>query len=119
MIDSSSELVDEASVFGSGIGGMSRQLEIDGVPVFAKQISLTDLERRPENVMSTANVFGLPTFCQYGVGSPGFGAWRDLAANALTTGRRQVDVASSGRCLHRSLGQKSVGRVQLTSLPYW
>ncbi|MCG5217299.1 serine/threonine protein phosphatase [Streptosporangium sp. KLBMP 9127] len=80
-----SELVGKASVIGSGIGGMSTRLEIDGVPVFAKRISLTDLERRPENVMSTANVFGLPTFCQYGVGGPGFGAWRELAANALTT----------------------------------
>jgi hypothetical protein len=35
--------------------------------------------------MSTANVFGLPTFCQYGVGGPGFGAWRELAANTMTT----------------------------------
>jgi hypothetical protein len=53
--------------------------------VFVKRIPLTDLERRPENVRSTANVFGLPAFCQYGVGGPGFGAWRELAANVMTT----------------------------------
>lgn len=35
--------------------------------------------------MSTANLFGLPTFCQYGVGGPGFGAWRELAANTMAT----------------------------------
>ncbi|WP_246239425.1 protein kinase family protein [Acrocarpospora corrugata] len=34
---------------------------------------------------STANVFGLPTFYQYGVGSAGFGAWRELAAHVMTT----------------------------------
>jgi hypothetical protein len=79
------ELVEEARVIGSGVGGMSALLDIDGVPVFAKRVPLTDLERRPENVMSTANVFRLPAFCQYGVGGPGFGAWRELAANTMTT----------------------------------
>jgi hypothetical protein len=36
--------------------------------------------------MSTANLFHLPTFYQYGVGSTGFGAWRELAAHSTTTG---------------------------------
>ncbi len=63
-------------------------LEVDGTSVFVKQIPLTDLERRPENVHSTANLFGLPVFCQYGIGSiggPGFGAWRELAVQTMTT----------------------------------
>ncbi|MGW3917776.1 hypothetical protein ACWEBX_40980, partial [Streptomyces sp. NPDC005070] len=34
---------------------------------------------------STANLFGLPMFYQYGVGSAGFGAWRELAAHVMTT----------------------------------
>jgi hypothetical protein len=55
------------------------------VPVFVKRIPLTDLERRPDHVMSTANLFDLPTFLQYGIGSPGFGVWRELAAHAMTT----------------------------------
>lgn len=79
------ELVDAAPLVGSGIGGTSVALEIEGVPVFAKRVPLTDLERRPENVMSTANLFGLPMFCQYGIGAPGFGAWREMAANTMTT----------------------------------
>ena len=53
---------------------------------FVKRFPLTDRERRPENVRSTANLFGLPPFCHYGVGGPGFGAWRQLAANVITTG---------------------------------
>lgn len=59
--------------------------DVAGVPVFVKRVPLTDLERRPGCVMSTANLFGLPASCQYGVGSPGFGAWREVAANVVTT----------------------------------
>lgn len=44
---------------------------------------LTDVELRPENVRSTANLFGLPTFYQYGVGSAGFGARRELAVHLM------------------------------------
>ncbi|MDI2125679.1 protein kinase family protein [Yinghuangia seranimata] len=82
------ELVDSATPIGSGIGGKTLLLEVDGTAVFVKQIRLTDLERRPENAHSTANLFGLPTFCHYGVGSigsPSFGAWRELAVHAMTT----------------------------------
>lgn len=55
------------------------------VSVFAKRVPLTDLEHRADNVMSTANLFGLPAFCQYGLGSPSFGAWRELVASIMTT----------------------------------
>jgi hypothetical protein len=79
------DLVGEASVIGSGIGGTSMLLQVAETTVFVKCIPLTDLERRPENVMATANLFDLPMCCQYGVGSPSFGAWRELAANAMAT----------------------------------
>lgn len=82
------ELVDAATPIGSGIGGQTLLLEVEGTPVFVKQVRLTDLELRPENVRSTANLFGLPIFCHYGVGTiggPGFGAWRELAAQIMTT----------------------------------
>ncbi|GII89975.1 serine/threonine protein phosphatase [Sinosporangium siamense] len=81
-------MVDEAQVLGSGIGGSLVLLTVEGVPVFAKRVPLSDLERRAGNVMSTANLFKLPTFCHYGVGSlgsPGFGVWRELAANVMAT----------------------------------
>lgn len=82
------EVVDAATPIGSGIGGETVLLEVEGTSVFVKQVRLTDLERRPENVRSTANLFGLPVFCHYGVGSiggPGFGAWRELAVHTMTT----------------------------------
>jgi hypothetical protein len=78
-------LVAAGTPHGSGIGGRSVLLEVGGVPVFAKQVPLTDIERRPEHTGSTANLFGLPPFCQYGFGSPGFGAWRELAVHEATT----------------------------------
>lgn len=80
------ELVDAAVPLGSGIGGRSALLEIGGKPVFVKRVPLTDMELLPEHARSTANLFGIPTFCQYGVGGgPGFGAWRELAVHIMTT----------------------------------
>lgn len=82
------ELVDAAAPIGVGIGGKSALLEVAGTPVFVKRIPLTDLERRPEHVRSTANLFDLPLFCHYGVGligGAGFGAWRELAVHTMTT----------------------------------
>jgi tRNA A-37 threonylcarbamoyl transferase component Bud32 len=79
-------LVDGAEQLASGIGGTTLAFDIEGIKVFAKRVRLTDLERRPEHQMSTANVFDLPTFCQRNVGSAGFGVWRELAANVMTTG---------------------------------
>ncbi|MCG7527542.1 serine/threonine-protein kinase [Streptomyces sp. OfavH-34-F] len=81
-------LVDAAAPLGCGIGGKSALMEVAGTPVFVKRVPLTDLERRPEHVRSTANLFELPAFLQYGVGaigSPGFGAWRELAVHTMTT----------------------------------
>ncbi|GAA2741982.1 protein kinase family protein [Kitasatospora cinereorecta] len=80
-----SELVDAAVPLGSGIGGKSALLEVAGTPVFVKRVPLTDLEMQPENVRSTANLFALPAFCQYGIGGPGFGVWRELAVHTMTT----------------------------------
>lgn len=80
-----SQLLDVAVPIGSGIGGRSALLEVAGTPVFVKRVPLTDMERLPEHVRSTANLFGLPTFCQYGIGGPGFGAWRELAVHTMTT----------------------------------
>lgn len=68
---------------GAGIGGTHTTLEVEGRTVFVKRVPLTDLERRHPH--STADLFGLPTYYQYGVGAAGFGAWRELAAHQLTT----------------------------------
>ncbi|OZM71789.1 hypothetical protein CFN78_18340 [Amycolatopsis antarctica] len=78
-------LLAGARPLGTGIGGQTVLMDVADTPVFVKRVPLTDLELRPENLRSTANLFGLPTFCQYGLGSPGFGAWRELAAHVMTT----------------------------------
>jgi hypothetical protein len=62
-----------ATVLGAGIGGQVACMEVAGRPVFVKRVPLTDLERRHPG--STANLFDLPLFYQYGIGSAGFGAW--------------------------------------------
>ncbi|MGW5684793.1 serine/threonine protein phosphatase [Nonomuraea sp. NPDC003754] len=81
------ELVEAAPPLGAGVGGPTALLEVEGRPVFVKRVPLTDLERRPENTRSTANLFGLPTFCHYGLGlGSGSGVWRELAAHVMTTG---------------------------------
>ncbi|QCD55286.1 protein kinase family protein [Streptomyces hawaiiensis] len=78
-------LLDTAVPLGTGIGGKSARLDVAGTPVFVKQVPLTDLERRPEHLRSTANLFGLPAICQYGIGGPGFGTWREVAVHTMTT----------------------------------
>ncbi|MDH6220491.1 protein kinase family protein [Streptomyces pseudovenezuelae] len=79
------DAVAAAPAVGSGIGGRRAEMEVEGTAVFVKRVPLTDVELRPEHVRSTANLFGLPTFYQYGAGSAGFGAWRELAAHLITT----------------------------------
>ncbi|GAA1687932.1 hypothetical protein GCM10009765_41760 [Fodinicola feengrottensis] len=79
------ELVAGATPAGSGIGGARATLEVEGVQVFVKKVPLTDLDRQPENLRSTANFYRLPTFYQYGIGSTGFGVWRELAVHVMTT----------------------------------
>lgn len=78
-------LLADGRAAGSGIGGTVVTLDVEGIAVFAKSVPLTEVELRPENRMSTANRFDLPTFYQYPMGSAGFGAWRELAAHIMTT----------------------------------
>jgi hypothetical protein len=79
------QLLNQGKDAHSGIGGTAVSLLIDGIPVFAKRVPLTDLERTSENVMSTRNLFGLPGQFHYGIVSLGFGVWRELAAHSATT----------------------------------
>jgi len=78
-----SAVVAGARPLGQGIGGRSAELDVGGTRVFVKRVPLTDLERAHPG--STANLFDLPLCYQYGIGSAGFGAWRELAAHRQTT----------------------------------
>ncbi|WP_317448004.1 protein kinase family protein [Streptomyces collinus] len=79
------DLVAGARGLGSGVGGRAAELEVDGLRVFVKHVPLTDLELTGDRIRSTVNLFELPLFYQYGIGSAGFGAWRELAAHLMTT----------------------------------
>lgn len=73
----------EGRPFRASIGGGTTTIEIAGTPVFVKRVALTDLEAA--HPRSTRNLFELPMVYQYGIGSSGFGVWRELAAHQLTT----------------------------------
>lgn len=51
--------------------------------VFVKRIPMTDIEY--DNMFSTKNLYNLPTSCNYGVGSLGFGVFRELVTCIKTT----------------------------------
>lgn len=51
--------------------------------VFVKRIPLTNLEYN--HMFSTKNLYDLPTYYNYGVGSTGLGVFRELLANIKTT----------------------------------
>lgn len=63
--------------------GASHPAEIAGWPVFVKRLPLTEVERA--HMFSTRNRFRLPSYYNYGVGSAGFGVFRELASHVKTT----------------------------------
>jgi len=73
--------------------GWSCEFEFAGRDFFAKGIPLTELELN--NPGSTANLYQLPVFYHYGVGSAGFGAYRELQAQLKLS-----DFVLSGQCPH-------------------
>ncbi len=78
-------LVREGAPGQAGTGGTSGLMEVAGRQVFVKLVPLAALELEPANERSTANLFKLPTYYQYGIGSVGFGAWRELALHEMAT----------------------------------
>lgn len=83
--DSLLALLAKASIRSSGFGGKTAQLDVNEIPVFVKLVPATDLELDAYNRLSTANIFQLPLYYQYGIGSVGFGVWRELASHVLTS----------------------------------
>lgn len=101
----------------TGIGGTSVQIDIENIPVFVKRVPITELELKPDNFMSTANIFKLPMCYQYGIGSAGFSAWRELAAHIMTT-----NWVISGKCSNFPIMYSSriiPNSLNKTDLSYW
>lgn len=63
--------------------GKNHQLVIQKHAVFVKRIPLTKLEYN--KAFSTKNLFKLPIYYNYGVGSAGFGAFRELLTHIKTS----------------------------------
>jgi hypothetical protein len=63
--------------------GKHQTLEIAGAKVFVKSVPVTRLEHA--NAFSTQNLYDLPLHYNYGVGSAGFGAFRELLTHVKTT----------------------------------
>lgn len=80
-----SESLQSEAVLRHDWTGSNQTLLIGNQKIFVKKIKLTDLEMLTGNYQSTANYFDLPLFYQYGIGSTGFGAWRELASHVMAT----------------------------------
>lgn len=63
--------------------GTNHIMEFEGKKVFVKRIPLTQEEYT--NHFSTKNHYRMPLYYNYGVGSAGFGAWRELVAHIKST----------------------------------
>jgi hypothetical protein len=63
--------------------GRNHIIEVEQSKVFVKRIPVTDLEYA--NGFSTRNLYNLPLYYNYGVGSAGFGIFRELVTHIKTT----------------------------------
>ena len=75
---------------------------------------------------STANLFDLPMFYQYGVGSAGFGVWREVAAMSmasnwvLTGACKNFSLMYHSRVLHNNLVPSVISESKLDKkVAYW
>jgi len=82
MLDTRLKALLLKSEFASG-WGQTGLVVINGQKVFVKRIPVTVLDMA--NAYSTKNLYRIPAWYNYGVGSAGFGAFRELAAHLKTT----------------------------------
>jgi len=73
--------------------GLNHTLELDGTSIFVKRIPLT--EKEFAQLHDTQNLFDLPMHYHYGMGSAGFGAFREWLTHIKTT-----DWVLSGEQVH-------------------
>ncbi|MEH2294609.1 hypothetical protein [Nostoc sp.] len=63
--------------------GMNHAIVLGESKVFVKRVPVTNIEF--DNLFSTRNLYDLPTYCNYGFGSTGFGVFRELVTHIKTT----------------------------------
>jgi hypothetical protein len=74
-------LLDNSKAHGGW--GKHHTITIGKSKVFVKRIPLTNVEY--DNLFSTKNLYDLPMYYHYGVGSAGFGVFRELVTHIKTT----------------------------------
>jgi hypothetical protein len=72
----------ESSTSSSG-WGLNHAIVLGQSQVFVKRVPVTNIEYN--NLFSTKNLYDLPTYCNYGFGSTGFGVFRELVTHIKTT----------------------------------
>lgn len=63
--------------------GTHQTVDVGGTKVFVKSVPVTELEYA--NAFSTRNLYDMPLYYNYGVGSAGFGVFRELLTHIATT----------------------------------
>jgi hypothetical protein len=63
--------------------GMNHVIVLGQSKVFVKRVPVTSIEF--DNLFCTRNLYDLPTYCNYGFGSTGFGVFRELVTHIKTT----------------------------------
>ncbi|MGB3295935.1 MAG: hypothetical protein WBB01_23375, partial [Phormidesmis sp.] len=63
--------------------GTNQTIFVGQSQVFVKRIPITDIEYN--HLFSTKNLYDLPTYFNYGLGSAGLGAFRELVTHLKTT----------------------------------
>jgi len=63
--------------------GENTIIEINKKKIFVKSIIITDLEYK--NKYNTSNLYNLPLYYNYGIGSAGINCWRELMTHIKTT----------------------------------
>ena len=63
--------------------GINHTIVLGQSKVFVKRVPVTNIEY--DNLFSTRNLYDLPTYCNYGFGSTGFGVFRELVTHIKTT----------------------------------
>lgn len=71
----------ESSTSSSG-WGINQAIVLGQSKVFVKRLPVTNIEY--DNLFSTKNLYDLPTYCNYGFGSTGFGVFRELVTHIKT-----------------------------------
>lgn len=77
-------LFDKSESNESSTGwGTNHTIVLGESKVFVKRVPVTNIEY--DNLFSTRNLYDLPTYCNYNLGSTGFGVFRELVTHIKTT----------------------------------